>query len=259
MMITVGLELSPADLLAGLKHRGQVVAMLVANLLVFPALTWAAATAAGLSPGFTAGLLLCAAAPGGPTGPLFTKIGKGDLGFATASMALLGFVALVSAPVTMTLLLGASSGGSIAWPMFKTLALFQILPLVAAMGVRRLAPALAGRVAGPAGVLANLLLMGVIVGLLYVRGELLFATGPGVQALIIGLLMVPLAPALLAKDTGGRIRAAGLVTTVRNLTVALLLSGRFFPDPETDVAILVCAFWMMLLPAGVAWVRGRNR
>jgi len=257
MMIAVGLELDPADLLAGLRRRGHVAAMLVVNLLVFPAVTWLAATAAGLTPGFAAGLLLCAAAPGGPTGPLFTKISKGDLGFATASMALLGFVGLLSAPATMTLVLG-EGGDGIAGPMFRTLALFQILPLVAAMVARRAAPTLAARVAGPVGIVANLLLLGVIIGLLYARGELLFSADVGVQAMLIGLLALPLAPAALAPDPTGRVRAAGLVTAVRNLTVALLLSGRFFPDPETDVAILVWAFWMMLLPAAVSWLRGRK-
>jgi BASS family bile acid:Na+ symporter len=259
MMVAVGLQLRPADLLLALRRPFRLLGMVAVNLVVFPALVWALMMWVGAPPGLAAGVLLCAAAPGGPTGPLFTRLAGGDLGFATAAMVVLGFLGLVTAPATVSLMLGSSGGEGLLGPMFTTLAVYQIAPLTAAMLVRRAAPDLARRLAVPAARLANLCLVAVILGLLVARGEALLSVGFGLQAALVGALLPWLAPVALAADAGGTLRAAGIVTAVRNLSIALLLSHSFFADPQTDVGILVWGFWMMVLPAALALWRRRRR
>jgi BASS family bile acid:Na+ symporter len=261
MMVSIGLELRPAEVVGVLRQRAAFAFALAVNLVVFPALALGVAWLLGLSPGLTAGVLLCAAAPGGPSGPVFARLAGGQLAFATSLMVSLGLIGLLTVPLTVTLALGSTVDASgLAWPMFLTLATYQILPLLLAMGVRRRAPELAERGVGPARVLSNLALLLVVVGMLIARGELLLSVGVELHLAPIGLLLIVLLPAVVGPVGSGVVRAGAIVTAVRNLSLALLLASRFFPDPETEVAILVCGFWMLVLPGVVGtWVGRRDQ
>lgn len=259
MMAAVGLHLSFTEAWAGVRRVWVLALALVANLVLMPALVLGLGELLALSPGTRMGLLVCAAAPGGPTGPMFTRIARADLGFGTALQVLLSVLALLSAPLTLELL-GRHGEHSLLWPMVQTLAVFQLLPLVGGMLVRRWRPGWADRLGPPVGKLANALLLLVVIGLLVTRGDALLSQGLGVHAAFAALVLLPLGvglawPARRARPT---LVAAGLVTSVRNVSVALLLSASFFShDPAVDVAILVWGFYMMVIPGLLAWRLGR--
>lgn len=260
MMAAVGLHLSFADALKGLRRWWVLALAIVANVVVMPALVVGLGELLGLPLGARMGLLVCAAAPGGPTGPMFARIARADLGFGTSLQVLLSVVALFSAPLTLELL-GREGGPSLLWPMVETLAVFQLLPLAGGMLVRHRAPAWAERVGPPVGKLANGLLLLVVIGLLVTRGEALLSQDLAVQVALVALVMLPLAVGLAWPRSAAlrpTIIAAGMVTTVRNVSVALLLSASFFAhDPAVDVAILVWGFYMMVIPGVLAWRLGR--
>lgn len=258
IMAGVGLELRPADLRAGLERRGAVAGATLVNLVLVPLLTLAAARLAGLDQGFTLGLLLCAASPGAPAGPMFARLVGGALGFATALMVLLGVVALVTAPLTLALATGAGADRALLGAMSGTLATVQLLPLALGIALRARRPDLADRLARPTRIAGNLMLLLVVVGMLIARGDALLRVPPALHALIIaGEALVLLPPALLPRGKG-LLRGAAMVTAARNVSLALLLSGRFFEDPHTDLAVLVCGFWMITLPGAVGAWGGRR-
>jgi len=262
MMLAVGLELTTDHLAEAPRRAGWFGLALIANLVVVPVGAWLLADALGLSVGLSAGLVLLAASPGGPVGPVLGKIANADLGFSTALMVLLGIAGLVSAPLTVSLLLDAeraTGDGTLFWPMFQALLLFQIVPLAIAMATRHLRPALATQLAKPAGLMSNVLLVAVIVGLVFTRGEALADVSAGVHGALIAGLLVILAPTLLRAAGPSVLRGLSVVTAVRNISVALLLAASFFDDPEVEVAILVCAFWMLVLPGVVGVVARRFR
>lgn len=259
MMAAVGLHLPLADAWAGLRRWWVLALALVANLVLMPALVLGLGELLALSAGTRMGLLVCAAAPGGPTGPMFTRLARADLGFGTSLQVLLSVLGLMSAPLTLELL-GRHGGESILWPMARTLAVFQLLPLVLGMLVRQRRPAWADRLGPPVGKLANALLLLVVLGLLVTRGQELLAQGIAVHAAFMALVVLPLLPGLAWPAVALRptLVAAGLVTAVRSLSVALLLSASFFAhDPAVDVAILVWGFYMMVIPGLLAWRVGR--
>ncbi len=263
MMTAVGLDLSLAEARAGLSKRWLLALALVVNLLVMPALVVGLSWALVLPSGLATGLLVCAVAPGGPTGPLFTRLARADLGFATALQVLLSSIVLISAPISLELL-GGHGDRSVMLPMAQTLALFQLLPLAAGLALRWRWPELAGRLAKPIGMLANGLLVAVVLGLLVTRGHLLASQGLGVHFGLIGLVLLPISLGLVWPAKSSALRAtliaAGLVTTVRNLTIALLLASSFYADdPSVDIAILVWGFYMMLLPGLLSWRLGRAK
>jgi bile acid:Na+ symporter, BASS family len=259
MMATVGLHLPFFDAWAGLRRARVLALAVLANLVLVPALVLGLSELLALPAGARMGLLVCAAAPGGPTGPLFTRIARADLGFGTSLQVLLSVLALFSAPLTLELF-GRQGGESLLWPMVKTLALFQLLPLGLGMLVRQWRPTWADRLGGPLGKLANVLLLAVVLGLLVTRGHVLLAQGASVHAALVTLVVAPLALGLAwpAGPLRRTLLATGVVTSVRNASVALLLSASFFAnDPAVDVAILVWAFYMIVIPGLFAWRLGR--
>ena len=99
-----------------------------------------------------------------------------------------------------------------------------------------------------------------VVALLFTRGSILLTQGIAVHLVLLSLVVLPLALAHVLPGARETWLAAGFVTSVRNLTVALLLSAKFFAsDPSVDVAILVWAFYMMTIPGLLAWRLGRAK
>lgn len=256
MMLAMGMELAPRDLRAGLARRGAVALAIAVNVVLFPVLAFALARLVGLGHGATMGLVVCAAAPAGPVGALFVRNARGDLGLAIALQALLAAIGLVSAPAAVELLDPRRGGPSIFGGMALALLFFQVTPLVVGMGLRGAAPGVAARLAAPTRALANVLLLGIIVGLLVTRGALLAEAGLNLHLASVGLVAAPLVVA--AGGDGARVTVA-MVTAVRNLSIALLLSVAFFDDPAVDAAILVWGLYMMVVPGLVAAWIGRRR
>ncbi len=258
MMVSVGLELSVAEVFRRPRLGRWLTLGLFVNLVAFPLWTWVLIRAVdqGAGSGFAAGLILCAASPGGPVGPVIARLAKADLGFAAALMILLGVVGLLTTPLTVSLFLGGDQSRLLV-PMFSALLLFQILPLAVAMTVRRTWPQVAARLAGPAAKLANLLLLVVVVGLLATRWDAIFSIPLRDHATLAAGLLVVLAGVCHWSSGGSLLRGLLVVTAIRNMSVALLLATRLFTDPQTEVGILVWAFWMIVIAPVVGLVATR--
>ena len=171
MMVSIGLDLEPRALRELGQQRGAFVKGLLFNTIAFPATTFAATELFDLSPAISAGLMLCAVAPGGPTGPVFARLAGGHLAFATALMVALSALGLFTIPASAGLLAGSDVDASSSFgPMLQTLALYQLAPLALAMLFRSRFAGVASRLARPARVLSNVALLAVIVGLLAARG-----------------------------------------------------------------------------------------
>jgi BASS family bile acid:Na+ symporter len=259
MMLAVGLELPWVVLRESLRERARLVGAVLLNVIVFPLVVFSLCRALVVDASVALGLMVCAVAPGGPSGPLFARIARADLGFATSLQVTLCFVALLSGPISLELLGGVAGERSLLWPMTWTLALYQLLPLCVGIGLRNRQEALARRLSRPIGVVANVLLVAVIVGMLFARGHILLEQSPTVHALCCALSLVPIGLGFVWPGERPTMIAGGFVTTVRNLSIALLLSASFFADAEVDAAILAWAFYMLVLPAIVAAAIGRVR
>jgi len=257
MMAAIGLDLTPRELTVLRHHPRHLTLSLLANLVAFPLLTFGVSRAMRLADGWTTGLVLAAASPGGPTGPVFAKFAKGHVGAATSLMVLLGFCALATAPLTVDALLGSQGDVSLAWPIFRTLLVFQIAPLVVAMAIRHRWPGPSKALSGPVGLFANLVLLAVVVLLLSEQAGALLGVSLGLHGALIALLALFLWPGRQDHSPQGLWRGLSQVTAVRNLSVALLLASAHYSEPTTHLAILLWGWWMMVLPVGwgLLWAR----
>lgn len=263
MMAAIGLRTHAGEFAEVARRPAALLVMLLVNVVVVPAIVLVSTSALALPREITVGLLICAAAPGGPTGPLFAARAHGQLATAVTAMVSLSLLSVVTAPTVLALSLGMSNVldadaiTALVVPMMRTLGGFQLLPLVAGMSLRRLRPALASRLAMPATRIANGLLLAVIVGLLVTKGRVLAEVGA--RALVLAALLVPACMALglaIPGPTAQR-RSFAMVTGVRNISLALLLGAAYFPAPLTDATILTFGLFCMLLPLAIARFVGR--
>lgn len=264
MMLAIGLRTQPSEFVVVARRPGALVAMLFVNVVVVPALVLLLTSTLALPTEITVGLLICAAAPGGPTGPLFAAEARGHLATAVIAMVSLSMLSVVTAPAALALSLGigamleSDAILALMWPMMRMLGAFQLLPLLVGMGVRRVRPHLADRLALPASRIANALLLVVIVGLLVTKGQVL--ADVGVVAVVLAAALVPTMMALGLAVPGPAMqrRSFAMVTGVRNISLALLLGAAYFPAPLTDATILTFGLFCMLLPFAIARVVGRR-
>ncbi len=261
MMLSIGLELQIGQVLDGLRRSRFVAGAVVLNLVIVPVAVWAIASNSGLSAGMTTGLILLAASPAGPIGPVLSRLSQSDLGLATGLMVLLGGLGLVSTPLTVQLLIGSESQADdgVIVSMFTSLLVFQIVPLIVAIAVAAKFPEQASRASGMLGLIANVLLVGIVVALIVLRGEVLTETSLAIHAALAGGLLVVLAPLLGRSQPDSPVRALVTVTAVRNMSIALFLAAKFYADAEVEAAILIWSFWMLVVTGVVGALAGRYR
>lgn len=260
MMLAVGLRVTPATLLAVAGRRALIGRVLLANVVVVPLVGLAITSLLGAPPAVGAAMLLCAAVPGGPLGPVLAGLAAADLPLATGVMLVLALASVASTPVVAALTVPDLSGLRIeTLPVLATVVSFQLLPLGLGMAVGLASPRLARRLAGPASTAANLLLAALVVGLVATRVSLLAALDARSLVAMTTFVAATIAIGDRLGDAVSDRRTLALSTGIRNLALALLLSDRYLASPAVDAALLCFAVVMLGLPTVTAlgWRRRR--
>lgn len=166
MMLSMGLKVRVEDVAASIRKRRVVVAGLIANYLLVPAVTIALLYLFDADVMVSVGFLTLAVCPGAPVGPPFTATAKGDTTYATGQTVMLASLSALLSPLLLGALLPRllpASELSIDYAaIVGTLLVSQMLPLGIGLGIHHFAPQLAGRFAKPLGLIANVLLVGAV-------------------------------------------------------------------------------------------------
>jgi predicted Na+-dependent transporter len=256
LLFSVGLGLDLPRLWRTLMRWELLLGVVLYNFVAVPALAitsgWFVSQSA-----VVAGIVLTAIAPAGGTGTLLTRIGGGNM---ELSVCLLGIMTALALPVTpwlAVLLMPADATQSLpVRSLAMTLFGFQFLPLTVGMLLRRLHGAAADRADRVARPLSNVLFVGLVAGLVALKGALLVEVGlPGLAFMIV-LVLVSLLLPMLARLDRPDLTAVSLTSAVRNISLALLLSTSFFGDLTT---ITVLAYGLAMYLIGVPWARWLRR
>jgi BASS family bile acid:Na+ symporter len=257
-MLAIGLRLRAHEL-SELRHRSSAISWSVlVNVVLLPALAWLATWALSLPIEVALGVLLCAAAPGGPTGALYSNTARADLPFAAGMTILLPAIGVIATPLILSFAVELPAGASVpVVPMVGTLIVLQMAPLAAGMFVRRRDAALADRMAPAATMLANITLGLLVVMLLVLKGHLLLGISGATYAALFGLIGAALGLGYLGeRRVPASARAGALVAGCRNISVSIMLASTFFADPVVDTTVLAFGFLAVVVPLGLAsWWR----
>ena len=138
-MLFIGLGHTWRDILAPFKNVKLVLFALLVNLILIPVTGYLIATFFALSGAMVVGFLLMTSAPGASYSPRIAGVPEGNVPFSTGLMFLLSTIALVSAPITILLLLPEGSTVSV-WPVIQTLLLLMFIPMVIGLIIRARRP-----------------------------------------------------------------------------------------------------------------------
>jgi BASS family bile acid:Na+ symporter len=257
-MTAVGTALTVADFQALAGRRLVLVAAVVVNVVLVPALAVLACAVAGLPAATALGTVLAAAAPGGGTGALLTLHARGDLAVSAALQGVLAPLGLCSVPVW-----AAVSGHDVVPSGWAGAALVagglvgQVAPLVVGMWLRRRDPGRAARVHRVARRVADVLLAALVVYFLVTAGGQL--PGMGWHPLVVVGVLVAVclsATALGRLGEPGVRRAVGMTSAVRNLSLALFVAAP--AGAAVVLALLLYGLVMYVLSVPVAVWLGRT-
>jgi predicted Na+-dependent transporter len=193
-------------------------------------------------------------------GTLFVDYARGDVGLSVGLLLGLTFSSVVLTPILIGLWTGGDVSAALsatAWPIMKLILVFQVVPLVAGLLLRRYAESRTRRAQPWIAGIARWLMLGIIVAYVVTKGQLLLANGlrPFVVSVGANLASFLLGWSPLLRPNAERV-SLGLTSMNRNLALALLLAATFFTHPSTIATVLAYGLLMLILAFAVAaWFR----
>lgn len=256
-MFSIGLNLGVKEILDPFRKPGVLVNSAVLNLLAIPLAGVGLAILFGLTDAALFGFLVMACSPGASYGPRITEFAGGDVGHSIGLMFLLCMVAVVSAPLTILLLL-PGAGGIDIWPVIRTLAIIQVIPLFAGMFLKAKRPGLTERISGPVFWISNISAAGVIFLAFGIRifsdsnSSLSGVIGMGGVLAIVILVAISLASGYFLGGSKEETRKSMSVSTaIRNAGVAFLIGVGGTGDVQGVLSVIILYIFFQTLMTGL--------
>ncbi|HEY7118799.1 MAG TPA: bile acid:sodium symporter [Tepidisphaeraceae bacterium] len=244
MMVFVGLSAPLVDFVNAAKDLRRVGLAVFANYLLVPVVTVALLAVFRAPPLVAVGFLILAVCPGGPYGPPYTAIAKGNVGSAAGLMVILAGLSAFLSPVLLRglvrLLPGNQPVSVDVAAMSVTLLLGQVAPLLGGLAVRRWRPRQADRLVEPARRGATFLNIAFLILVVAVQYRMLLQIRAMALFGMLVLLAASMAVGWLAGGAGaGDRRAMTLTTSVRNNGVGMVIATGAFPGTAAVTAAIV--------------------
>ena len=252
LMWSVGLDLSIASIREVFKKPRGLLGGLAAGYIVVPLSAVAMVVVLDLPTPVAAGLLLCAAAPGGPLGPLLVKGAGANLALSVSLLMTVNFINVLATPTTLGIL-GASPGSGMLGELLAmggTIITFQVIPLTVGILISERNRTLAGRMAPWARRFATLMLIAaVVVVSIWGDAQLDLLGIESVIAVLVVLISAFVGGWLLAGREVEDRASVGLSNCIRSQSLSVLLASTRFPDPLTLMMVLL--FSTVMFPFGI--------
>lgn len=271
VMAGMGATLSLRDFADVVRAPSSLVIAMLLQWVMVPLAAAATIAALDLSPGWTLGLLLIAAAPPAAFSNVFTLLGRGNLALSVSTTAVITVGTVLTVPLLLGTMAAAHLPADFAFPtrrIVTEIALFMLLPLGLGMALRHRVERQAQRVSR-ALVRASLAVVAVIfIGALGSRRIEIAAYGwqPPLRILGFGVVMALITPQLCRllgrydRDT----LALSVQVSMRNMGVALLMVRFFLPGTPDNAHILYscllysgAGMWLAM-PAVIAHRGGKS-
>jgi BASS family bile acid:Na+ symporter len=263
IMLTIGLTVRVAEVVAAARHVRLVVLGIAANFVFVPLVTVGLLILFGTDPIVSVGFLILAVCPGAPVAPTFTSIARGNVAVATGAMVILAGLSAVLAPLLLTVLVGwlAPERSDLRFDFLAiagTLLVTQLLPLGIGLAIHEWVPSVSARLVKPLGGLSNLLLLVLVAVILTDQYPTL---GDIRLRGWLGMLLLLAASLTIGWLCGGPERAArrafAVTTGVRNAAVGLVIVSANFADTAAVTAVVAYALVSVFGTLGYASALGR--
>lgn len=256
-MVTMGLGLTVAQILAPFKNVRIVLLALLANFLIIPLFAFSIISLLPVSEGVRIGLILLALSGGASFIPIIVKKAKGPVASAIGLMLLLLIVTIIIMPLIVPIIFSGAALNSQA--IAQSLLLTMLIPLLAALAIRAYFPNIAVRIQPISAIVTNSAALILVASAVFLYAKTIIAN---IDVLPVILLFF-LGSTAIGYFTGGKNRAARIVLSVgaglRNPPVAILIaSDNFSNEPMAAVVPLLVAIVGLLILFPLAGKIGRD-
>jgi BASS family bile acid:Na+ symporter len=249
-MLSMGLSLTVAQIVAPLRNYRLILLALLANFVLTPFVALGIAKLLRLDEPLGIALLLLGTASGAPFLPLLARISKGNLAFSVGLMVLLMVVTVAYMPLVLPLFLEDVSVDPMK--IGRSLVFLMMLPLAIGLLVKARLSGLAAKVQPSLGRVSILSLV-LLIALLLITNMQNVLNLYGTRGVLASILFIAAGSGIgwvlggPQSDTRG-IMALG--TAQRNIAAALVVGGQNFSDPNVVVMVVVVAIvgLLMLMP-----------
>ena len=256
-MFQIGLNLGVKEILDPFRKPGVLVNSLLLNLIAIPLAGVGLAILLGLDGVALFGFLIMACSPGASYGPKIIEFAGGDVGHSIGVMFLLCMIAIISAPLTVFLLV-PGTGSIDIWPVIRTLAVIQVIPLFFGMFLKAKRPHLAERASCPVFWISNISALVVVVlafGLkFFSESESSLAGIIGIRGILAIVLLVFISLAAgyyLGGSAEGTKKSMAVSTSIRNAGVAFLIGVGSFEDGHGVLSVIILYIFFQTLITGL--------
>lgn len=246
-MLSMGLSLTVAQILAPLRNYKLIVLALLANFVLMPLAALFIARLLRLDEPLGIALLLLGTASGAPFLPLLARISNANLAFAVGLMVLLMVVTVGFMPLALPLMLEGVSVDPLK--IGRSLVFLMMLPLAIGLLVKARLSGLAAKMQPSLSRLSILSLALLIVLLLITNAQNVLSLY-GTRGVLASILFIAAGSGTgwvlggPQSDTRG---VMSLGTAQRNIAAALVVGGQNFKDPRVIVMVVVVAIVGLLL------------
>jgi BASS family bile acid:Na+ symporter len=249
-MLSMGLSLTVAQILAPLRNYRLIVLALLANFVLMPFAALGIAKLLRLDEPLGIALLLLGTASGAPFLPLLARISKGNLAFSVGLMVLLMVATVAYMPLVLPLFLEGVSVDPVK--IGRSLVFLMMLPLAIGLLVKSRLSGLAAKVQPSLG-RVSLLSLALLIALLLITNIQNVLNLYGTRGVLASILFVAAGAGTGGVLGGPQADTRGVMalgTAQRNIAAALVVGGQNFSDPKVVVMVVLVAIvgLLMLMP-----------
>src|SRR5215475_2545778 len=249
-MLSMGLSLTVAQIVAPLRNYRLIIFALLANFVLMPFAALGIARLLRLDEPLGIALLLLGTASGAPFLPLLARISKGNLAFSVGLMVLLMVVTVGYMPLVLPLFLQGVSVDPMK--IGRSLVFLMMLPLAIGLLVKARLSGFAAKVQPSLGKVSILSLALLIVLLLITNFQNVLSLY-GTRGVLASILFIAAGYGIGWLFGGSQSDTRGVMalgTAQRNIAAALVVGGQNFSDPNVIVMVVVVAIvgLLMLMP-----------
>lgn len=261
IMLSLGLGLTGADFARVARQPKDFLIGAVSQIVLLPAIALLLVTIWPIAPEMAVGVMIVAAAPGGPASNILTAFARGDVALSISLTAVISLISVVTVPFVLALsyahFMGEAAGSDFS-VVGTAIGIFVVVavPVLAGMLVRRFAANTATRIEPTARrVSAALFVLVVVAALVQERDQIvtyLAQAGPVTLTLNLTMMLVAFAIARLV-GAGPRQRIAitiecGLQNGTLAITAAsVLFGGGLFVVPAASYSMIMFVTALLLV------------
>jgi BASS family bile acid:Na+ symporter len=268
-MLGMGMTLVPQDFTRITKYPKAAFIGIVNQLIFLPIIGFSLAIAFGLDSTMAIGLMILAAAPGGPTSNLITQICKGNIALSVTLTAVVSFATILTIPTILSYALdyfGSTSDVVIKLPILDTIlqiVVIIVIPITIGMLIRKSKPEFAIRMEKPmrraSTIIFILIFIAVVAANLKFLGNAMKQVGLVTLLLNIATMGLGYLTARLFKLNLKDSISITVESGLQNGTLAIVIATTILNNLEMTIPIVAYSIWMFVTGSILMWYFSKRK